>query len=466
MHKLLLSFYFAAWYGAIIHRAVGHQQQLLSGQNEAEYSRPLISLDEHLNLVAKASFKDFLGSPVGDVVEFEIMKAHILYMYEGVHQPSNTVTFLRDNAYIDCIAIMEQPSYYHLKFEGIRHPPPDIQRYQHVQFPKQGSDKGTSVPADAGSFPKMGLPTASTPITSCPDRTIPMRRLTLEELTKFRTLSRFFVKEPQGHDLGVDWDPQKLYAHASQSIDNMGGESVITVWTPTADFSLSQQWFVAGTGCDLQTVEGGWQVYPGKYNTAAPVLFIYYTNHAYNRTGCTTPIQYGCYNLDCPAFVQINDSWILGAGFSQTSVVGSPYIQYSWQWQLYQQAWWLTICSDGGVGCVHVGYYPISVFNGGQLSTGAQVIDFGGEVGRIVGSDWPQMGSGKFADAGWENAALQGQILVVLNDPHVGRIITSPVLTPVPGTQCYTLQGENQEEGYWGTYFYHGGPGAADCSSN
>jgi hypothetical protein len=52
-----------------------------------------------------------------------------------------------------------------------------------------------------------------------------------------------------------------------------------------------------------------------------------------------------------------------------------------------------------------VGYYPGSIYRGGQLTRKARLIEYGGEtVGSTV---WPPMGSGHFASAGWQYAAYQ-----------------------------------------------------------
>src|SRR5207249_7804207 len=56
------------------------------------------------------------------------------------------------------------------------------------------------------------------------------------------------------------------YAHAYQNVNNYGGASWLNLWDPTPtnhQFSLSQQWYVGGS--PVQTIEGGWQVYPDLY---------------------------------------------------------------------------------------------------------------------------------------------------------------------------------------------------------
>ena len=79
-------------------------------------------------------------------------------------------------------------------------------------------------------------------------------------------------------------------------------------------FSLSQQWYVGGSGASLQTAEIGIQNYPQKYGSEKSALFIYWTADGYKNTGR--------YNHDCAAFVQTNNKWHLGGVFGQYSTVG------------------------------------------------------------------------------------------------------------------------------------------------
>jgi hypothetical protein len=90
---------------------------------------------------------------------FEEMKRHILFLYDGV-TPRHT--FLgRDNQFVDCIPIEQQP--------GLRHP-------------------------RLGKIPLQ----MEAPKPSLAAGTIPMRRVTLQEMTRFRTLDEFFAKGRRG----------------------------------------------------------------------------------------------------------------------------------------------------------------------------------------------------------------------------------------------------------------------------
>ena len=237
------------------------------------------------------------------------------------------------------------------------------------------------------------------------------------------------------------------WAWGDQQVDNHGGDSRLNVWKPNVapgTMSLSQHWYV-GTGEGLkQTVEGGWQVLPSKYNTTNPVLFIYYTPDNYAT---------GCYNLDCNAFVQVNNSWVLGGSLAPVSRDGGTQYIIRMQWQLNNGKWWLFVQGNGGY--VAVGYYPVAVFNGGQMSRNAQIIRYGGETAANASDQAGQMGSGKLANTGWSHAAYQRTIYYI--DPALVSHWANLTLHQ-PSAPCYTIDMHNNTAGAWATYFYFGGP--------
>jgi hypothetical protein len=294
--------------------------------------------------------------------------------------------------------------------------------------------------------------------TQCEEHTIPMRRVTLEELSRFQTLEEFFQKAPHGAGHLVTTGqapalatPTHKYAYTYQLVNNWGGNSSLANWNPTVTtslgevFSLSQQWYAGGSGSTLQTVEGGWQVFPQKYGTTNAVLFIYWTATGYQGTGC--------YNLDCPAFVQTNSNWSLGSRFVYYSTLGGAQASVEMQWRLYAGNWWLYLQGQA------VGYYPGSIYRGGQLTRNATLIEYGGEtVGSTV---WPPMGSGHFASAGWQFAAYQRNVFY-LSTPSTTQWAHLTAAQPSP--TCYTVAGPYwSTTSGWGIYFYFGGPGGSSC---
>lgn len=212
--------------------------------------------------------------------------------------------------------------------------------------------------------------------------------------------------------------------------------------------AISQQWYVG------QTLEGGWQVQPDTWQTSQAVLFIYWTANNYTTTGC--------YNTDCVGFVQINNNWFLGRGFTHYSTEGGTQWGFEMQWKLYQDRWWLFLRAGGDYDAV--GFYPTSQYNGGQLSRQAQIIDYGGETESGTPIVYPQMGSGEFASSGWTDAAFQNQIFYIPQEENDGYGVWAELTSVEPEPDCYTVDvTDSTSGGDWGTYFYFGGPGGKTC---
>ena len=355
------------------------------------------------------------GTPAASAVQ-EI-RQHLLRQYGGVQVGHS---YMLGDQVFDCVPIDQQP--------GIRVP-----GLKQVAAPPPGA------PGPASPRSSVGGPRAAAQLGSvrrdafgntqhCDAGAIPMRRVTLEEVGKFGSLRKFFEKGPDG--AGRPEVEQRAgpippsfgghsYAHEYQNINNYGGYSYLAVYRPYVHpsigeiFSLSQQWYVGGSGSALQTAEVGIQNFPTKYGSENSALFIYWTANDYLTTGC--------YNLDCAAFVQTNSNWHLGAGFANYSTPGGAQWELGLGFYLYQGNWWLAAGNDW------VGYYPGSIYRGGQLSSFAQEIDFGGET---VGSrHWPKMGSGQYASAGVRWAAYHRHI--VYRDSPEQRLLpdSRPVAT-------------------------------------
>ena len=252
--------------------------------------------------------------------------------------------------------------------------------------------------------------------------------------------------------LGGCKDGKHYYSSGGQEVSNLGGDSHLSVWKPRVTpgaYSSSQQWYSAGTGDAKQTIEGGWQVYPIKYDVEDPILFTYFTPDNYAS---------GCYNLECPGFVQINSNWLLGGRITPLSSVGGEQRVFGMQWQLYEGNWWLFIKAEGDY--EPVGYYPEAVFNSGALTASAESITMGGETkgnpSSILNpiSKAGEMGSGKPASQGWRHAAYHRSISYI-DRQHTRQWAT--LLTDQPYAACYSIDLENNSSDVWGTYFYFGG---------
>jgi hypothetical protein len=366
-------------------------------------------------------------------------------------------SFILSSSHFDCIAIGQQPTVTAFGIKTIAQAPPQS------LIAKSSTAAGATgnVPQAATQAVDQKKSDAFGNSIGCEQGTIPMRRITLDEMSHYSTLREFFQKGPNGAGRpsthGVKSEapaaatPAHKYSVMYQNVDNLGGNSSLNIWNPDVNtgygevFSLSQQWYVGGSGAGEQTAEVGWQNYPAKYGSEDSRLFTYWTADGYNRTGC--------YNLDCAAFVQIANQGILGGGFTETSSLGGPQYEFSAQYQLFEGNWWLSIQGTW------IGYYPGGVYQGGQLTQYAQAIEFGTEgVGTTI---WPAEGSGYWSTSNFGLAAYQRTVYYIdLN----GNGIWATLQHEDPSPGCYSTTGTFfDSSSSWGVYFFEGGPGGSGC---
>jgi Neprosin len=388
--------------------------------------------------------------------EFTAMKAHIMGLYRGV---TEVHSFEDQNGSIfDCIPLTQQPA---LRGAAPAKAPdlPTIDTRAGNKGEPTGDRRPIEITADfrSGKTDRYGNQMV------CPAGHIPMRRLSLEEMTRFESMKLFFQKSPEGGArpprtvgnptpvLEPTTSPAVAathrWAHAYQNVNNLGGHSYINVWDPAIGanqiFSLSQHWYVGGSGTGLQTAECGWQVFPGKYNTNLPVFFIYWTADDYNKTGC--------YNLDCSAFVQTSHAATIGGTLSPSSVYAGAQYEIQLAFYLYQGNWWLYW--GGGAASNAIGYYPTSLYKGGAMASQAAEIDYGGEV--VGTTSFPPMGSGHFANQGWTKACYQRDVTYF---PTGGGQVNASLTPSQAWPNCYTSQVILYASPWSETEFY-GGPG-------
>ncbi|HEX6095572.1 MAG TPA: neprosin family prolyl endopeptidase [Thermoanaerobaculia bacterium] len=365
------------------------------------------------------------GFAVADAAELERMRAHLLLLYEGV--TSSRVVQDTAGTTFDCIPIEQQPS---LRGGKPLLTPPSLTL--------TSGDASETGPRGAAVQPK-GI--------GCDGGTIPMRRSTLEEMARFRTLHEFLTGDKRDEMVGNV--KTHYYAVARQHGVAYGAGADINIWQPAVPAninasSISQLWVVGAADSVTQTAETGWIVYPQKFKTSAPVLFVYWTANSYAS---------GCYNLDCPGFVQTNGNWALGGAIGPISQSGGTQstMQYAWRRDPAEGAWWLFF---GPVGSVQVfGYFPQSLYGTGQMSKHATRVSFGGEtVIATPGVPAGQMGSGAFASAGYGQAAFQKNLIYFPTD-NAMALVKPTGIQPTP--ECYTVT-VTTDPGL--TYMYFGGP--------
>ncbi|HEY1208672.1 MAG TPA: neprosin family prolyl endopeptidase [Terracidiphilus sp.] len=431
----------------------------------------MIPFSEFQTGLSTAKHTEYVGKPqvrVKQAADFEEMRQHLTKLYTGVKV---THSFVLETDTYDCIPINQQPSVRLLGITKIAEAPPagvvrNIRPEAELAPKAEPAREAVQVAHSASQARQVAEDIREDKFghsTHCEANTIPIRRVTLEEMTRFSTLREFFNKGPN-EAAGIPKANAKTppctgncpvehkYSVVNQTVNNWGGNSTLNVWSPYVNtsqgeiFSLTQHWYVGGSGTSLpglQTVEVGWQNYPAKYGDERSRLFIYHTADGYHSTGC--------YNHDCGDFVQTNGGVYLGGGFTNYSTTNGTQWEFNIQVQLYQGNWWIFY------GTTPFGYYPGSLFHGGQLTHNATNAQYGTEtVGSTV---WPPAGSGGQPSTGWGKAAYQRDLFYITSS-HTGiwESLSNWNIAP-----CYAISGPFSGSGAWALYFYDGGPGGGGC---
>jgi hypothetical protein len=413
-----------------------------------------IDFSNFISQVANASFGNYKGLKQVAVIDeesFNEMKQYLLKRYQNVHVRQSFLG--KDGQVVDCIPLEEQPAsrlHDNAKIKTDIQPPPHdkaIKPSIDSSNTKMPISKSIDIALHKGEKDKYGNE------MYCPHGYIPVKRITLEILTHFKTLKDYFRKAavqlkhgdvPASYGDGYDHN----HVVGTQTVDNAGGNSWLNVWSPSSSpgkMSLSQQWFVGGSGDATQTIEGGWQVLPDKYNTDDACLFIYSTNANYSDGS-------GGYNLDNGEFIQVSNEVYLGAPFDHYSTTNGTQWGFNLQWKRNTDGnWWLFYTGPGD--WIAVGYYPKSFYGTGQLSNFAQRTDFGGEVAGDPKEG--QMGSGAQASDGWQKAAYQNRIFYIQKD-NIDQGIWSTLSLYEENSACYTGDVQNSSSN-WATYLFFGG---------
>ncbi|KAK8678728.1 hypothetical protein V6N13_144215 [Hibiscus sabdariffa] len=261
----------------------------------------------------------------------------------------------------------------------------------------------------------------------CPQGTVPIVRSPQYRLgqktTPFSPSNQLDANDAKNHE----------FAQVSATEGNYFGASArFNLWKPATfngEFSLAQIWLVAGDGQETNSLKAGWR------------------SDGYQRTGC--------YNLECPGFVQISNKFGPDAVLAPLSRYAGD--QFEISTYIYKDKksgnWWLRVNE------IDLGYWPSSIFK--KLSDRADIVSWGGEIvnsglqGRHTST---QMGSGHFPSEGYRKASYIRNIRYVDESGAIHDV--QNVFSFVTKPECYGLQRGDIPN--YGTHFFYGGPGYSD----
>jgi hypothetical protein len=410
-----------------------------------------VPFNQFLENTRSTSANDVLSqheSKVANPAALEEMRQAILNRYKGVEV---THSFLLDGEHYDCVPVNQQPAFRTYGLKAAAEAPP-VELLNHAKASAEDANlNSANKPEPAQPFDESGNS------TQCEEHTVPLLRTTLETMSRFATLQQFYQKLPgnairaaQNHEFADPSVASHKDSFTFQYVNNLGGNSNLNLWNPYVNtaageiFSLSQEWYIGGSGAGLQTEEVGWVVYPAMFGNSEKAHFFIFS----------TPNNYasGCWNNSCGDFVQVAVSGLLGNTWNNSSSTGGAQYEISAEYYLYQGNWWL------GYGGTWVGYYPGSMYHGGQNTHYAQIVEFGTEgVGTTI---WPPEGSGAFSSKGFGYAAYQRNLYYINT---AGTSIWDTLNPDEPSPACYTITGPYTNTGAWSRYFYEGGPGGKGC---
>nr|XP_023928385.1 uncharacterized protein LOC112039718 [Quercus suber] len=339
-----------------------------------------------------------------------------------------------DGDTIDCVDIYQQPAFDHpfLKNHIIQMKPNSI-----PSSPKENSYQAELFQ----NWHKNG---------QCPEGTVPIRRTQEDEYTR-----------------GVKWIPRRTQLnHSFYDISNhehaivsfgvaeiYGARASLNVWNPVVDdgeFSLAQIWVLAGPDEELNTIEAGWKVTSPENKTK---LFTFWTSDGYQSTGC--------FNLECPGFVQVNKNFSLDSPIEPVSSYSAQ--QFDIGITIYKEngKWWFQVQDQV------LGYWPGTIFN--YLVSSASRIEWGGEVYNAelgVHHTRTQMGSGHFGNEGYGKASYFRNIGYLDNSGKFIDVESQSLKKYATRPSCYNVEVAYNTNGGFGTHFYFGGPGYSTQCAN
>ncbi|XP_058201407.1 protein neprosin-like [Rhododendron vialii] len=326
---------------------------------------------------------------------------------------------------IDCVDFYKQPAFDH----------PLLKNHTfHYQMKPISINRGTRYHAS----PKFTKP-ASVKLKGggCPVGTVPIRRLTKEDLIRERVASRITPLEyhtPGAHNAVIR-------TRADSKKKFFGAGAIISLHNPHVDgrqYSAAKVKIQNGP----DSIEAGWRVDPSLYGDTRTRFFI--------RLDAG---QSHCFNTRCPGFVIVKSDEPLESVFYNVSVPGGQ--RFIMQTYIARDKangnWWLL----DGDNYSEIGFWPKRIFTG--LGDLANHVEWGGEAFGPPGSTTPPMGGGYYP-IGTTKFDAFFRLVNVLNE-YGQTVDVDNTEEFSDNNKLYKVVDRGNVGGQYGHYFVYGGPG-------
>jgi hypothetical protein len=360
------------------------------------------------------------------------------YLYSRVDPSTIEHTVRVDGDVYDCVAALYQPAVLELEREtGQRIASiPRAPSHVPVQLAQQLAANRSAV----GMAAQTAVP--------CDPDTVPIRRITLEEVALAGGLDAYLYKPSPVPPPEAGLTDRYFHSTVQAARYNMGYSADLNLWNEyvyvSPEHSIMQMWMTAPRGDGkLQTVEAGWV----KRRGSTTRLFVFYTSDGYNKVNK--------WNADGMVVVPNTGITLNGTWSSYSAVNGA---QWHDSFMIYKDTetgdWWFSLAGKW------VGYWPRSKFTQPGLSVSAATFAVGGEVydkldGYMTGTE---MGSGQWSYSGFGLAAYIKRMKFIdtarnLRDDNLSTNFDT-------NRNCYRLDRQTPSgDANWAQHAFVGGPG-------
>ncbi|XP_042509873.1 uncharacterized protein LOC122085486 [Macadamia integrifolia] len=340
----------------------------------------------------------------------------------------------------NCVDIYKQPAFDH-----------PLLKDHKIQIPEEYASKPS----------KFGLK------EGCPQGTVPIRRMTKEDLKRAKSISksnRRMTKEDLIKSFSkrnvVIIDPQKQGdGHEFAGFETIktpgrvyhGAGANINVYNPAVqpeEFSSAMISIESGPLYQRNYIQFGWTVDPSLYGDSKTRLFTSWTKDNHLTTGC--------FNTLCGGFVHFNANVPLDFVF--TNISQSMGEQFDVRLGVYQhnitKVWNFVIGDEEEL----IGYWPADIFS--HLSIEADYIRWGGQVYSPNSEQHSaQMGSGVWRD-GWYQETCYFRRVIDLDATYTPEVPNNAYIQR-SDTRCYYADDNSYKDDYWQYSFGFGGTGGS-----